>query len=398
MNIPPGALSNVTVLELGSTIAGPFCGRLLADFGATVIKVEDLSGDVIRSMGENYKGKSLYAASLLRNKKNLAVNLRSEAGRQIIRRLLPNCDVVVENFRPGTLEKWGLGYDELSRINPGIILARISGFGQTGPYSGWPGYGVISEATSGLRYLTGDPDRPPTRVATPLTDYLTGLYAAFGTLIALWDRTRSGKGQVIDAALTESAFSFMEPFVPAYAKLGVVAERAGSKLPGAAPNNLYVTQDNQNIHIAAWHDTLFKQLCMVMEQDLFSDERFNSVRNRGNHADALDEIMATWVGGQNLDALESKLQANGIPATRIYSIADIFKDPHYQARQALVNIPDEHLGDVTLTAPVPKLSRTPGAVRHAGLDLGESSQEILASLGGYSGDEIKTLLGEGVVA
>src|SRR5690606_22446171 len=149
---------------------------------------------------------------------------------QIIRRLLPNCDVVVENFRPGTLERWGLGYDELRRINPGIILARISGFGQTGPYSGWPGYGVLSEATSGLRYLTGDPDRPPTRVATPLTDYLTGLYAAFGTLIALWDRTRSGKGQVIDAALTESAFSFMEPFVPAYAKLGVVAERAGSKL------------------------------------------------------------------------------------------------------------------------------------------------------------------------
>lgn len=397
MNIPPGALSNVTVLELGSTIAGPFCGRLLADFGATVIKVEDLSGDIIRSMGENYKGKSLYAASLLRNKKNLAVNLRSEAGRQIIRRLVANCDVVVENFRPGTLEKWGLGYDELSRINPGIILTRISGFGQTGPYSGWPGYGVISEATSGLRYLTGDPDRPPTRVATPLTDYLTGLYAAFGTLIALWDRNRSGKGQVIDAALTESAFSFMEPFVPAYAKLGVVAERAGSKLPGAAPNNLYATQDGQNIHIAAWHDTLFKQLCKVMEQDLFSDERFNSVRNRGNHADALDEIIAAWVAGQNLDALEKKLQASGIPATRIYSIADIFKDPHYQAREALVNVADEHLGDVTLAAPVPKLSRTPGAIRHVGLDLGESSQEILATLGGYGEEEIQELFGEGVV-
>jgi crotonobetainyl-CoA:carnitine CoA-transferase CaiB-like acyl-CoA transferase len=235
------------------------------------------------------------------------------------------------------------------------------------------------------------------RVATPLTDYLTGLYAAFGTLIALWDRARSGKGQVIDAALTESAFSFMEPFVPAYAKLGVVAERAGSKLPGAAPNNLYVTQDGQNIHIAAWHDTLFKQLCKVMEQDLFSDERFNSVRNRGNHTDALDEIIAAWVGGQNLDALENTLQANGIPATRIYSIADIFKDPHYQAREALVNVPDEHLGDLTLAAPVPKLSRTPGAIRHAGLDLGKSSQEILATLGGYGEQEIQELLGEGVV-
>lgn len=397
MKVTKGALSNVTVLELGSTIAGPFCGRLLADFGADVIKIEDLSGDIIRSMGESYNGKSLYAASLLRNKKNLAVDLRSEAGREIIRRVIPHCDVVVENFRPGTLEKWDLGYEQLNQINPGIILTRISGFGQTGPYSGWPGYGVISEATSGLRYLTGDPDRPPARIATPLTDYLTGLYAAFGTMIALWDRATSGKGQVIDAALTESAFSLMEPFVPAFAKLGVVAERAGSKLPGAAPNNLYLTGDGQHIHIAAWHDSLFKKLCALMQHDLFSDERFNSVRNRGDNSDELDVIIAKWTGNHNLDDLETKLQSNGIPATRIYSIADIFKDPHYKARNALVQVEDKDLGNVTLAAPVPKLSRTPGKVNHAGLDLGASSQEVLASMGGYTEDEIQNLLKVNVI-
>jgi crotonobetainyl-CoA:carnitine CoA-transferase CaiB-like acyl-CoA transferase len=397
MSFSMGALSNVTVLELGSTIAGPFCARLLADFGANVIKIEDLSGDIIRSMGERYNGKSLYAASLLRNKKNVAVDLRSEKGREIVRRMIPHCDVVVENFRPGTLEKWGLGYDQLSEINPGLILARISGFGQTGPYSGWPGYGVISEATSGLRYITGDPDRPPARIATPLTDYLTGLYAAFGTMIALWERAGSGKGQVIDAALTESAFSLMEPFVASFAKLGVVAERAGSKLPGAAPNNLYPTGDGQHIHIAAWHDTLFKRLCSIMEQDLYTDERFNSVRARGKNSEELDAIIAEWTGGQALDDLEKKLQDGGIPATRIYSIADIFKDPHYKARHALVQVEDEDLGDVTLAAPVPKLSRTPGAIHHVGLDLGDSSGEILARLAGYSEQEIHDLLEEGIV-
>jgi len=397
MSFAIGALSNVTVLELGSTIAGPFCARLLADFGANVIKIEDLSGDIIRSMGERYNGKSLYAASLLRNKKNVAVDLRSEKGREIVRRMIPHCDVVVENFRPGTLEKWGLGYDKLSEINPGLILARISGFGQTGPYSGWPGYGVISEAASGLRYITGDPDRPPARMATPLTDYLTGLYAAFGSMIALWERASSGKGQVIDAALTESAFSLMEPFVPSFAKLGVVAERAGSKLPGAAPNNLYPTRDGQHIHIAAWHDTLFKRLCSILQQDLYADERFNSVRARGQNSEELDSIIAEWTDGQALDALEKKLQDGGIPATRIYSIADIFKDPHYKARHALVEVEDEDLGGVTLAAPVPKLSRTPGAIHHVGLDLGDSSSEILAKVAGYTESEINDLLADGIV-
>ena len=254
-NNSQGPLTGYRVLEIGSTIAGPFCGRLLADFGAEVIKAEAPGGDPVRTMGKHFHGRSLYAASIFRNKALISVDLQKPDGQDIIRNLAKLCDVIVENFRPGRLEEWGISYHQLSNINPTLIMVRISGFGQTGPYSRRPAYGVTSEAVSGLRHLTGDPDRPPSRVAVSMTDYITGLYAAFGTVLALLAREKTGHGQCIDAALYECAFSFMEPWIAAYEKLGHVQNRTGSRLPSSAPNNLYVSDDQQFIHVTAMNDT-----------------------------------------------------------------------------------------------------------------------------------------------
>ena len=397
MTMQRGALSRFKVLELGSTIAGPFCGRLLADFGAQVIKVEDPNGDVIRTMGESVHGRSLYAASILRNKRTIAVDLRTEAGRGIVRRLAEDCDVVIENFRPGALEKWGLGYETLARSNPKLVMVRISGFGQTGPYSSRPGYGIISEAASGLRSITGYPDSPPARIATPLTDYVTGLYAAFGALVALLEAGVSGQGQVVDAALSESALSFMESFVPSYDKLGIVPQRVGSKLPGAAPNNLYTSKDNEFIHIAAWHDSLFRRFCVAMGNPaLADDERFKELPGRARHTDQLDDIISAWTTSLDVATIEARLLEAGIPASKIFTIADVFRDPHYRFRGALVRVPAEGLGDVTLAAPVPHLSRTPGEIHHAGHEQGEDSIDVLRQAG-FTAEEVDALVAEGVV-
>jgi crotonobetainyl-CoA:carnitine CoA-transferase CaiB-like acyl-CoA transferase len=398
MTFVTSPLSRFTVLELGSTVAGPFCGRLLADFGAQVIKIEDPRSDTLRSMGESLHGKSLYAASILRNKSNIAVNLRSESGQAIVKRLANQSDVVIENFRPGALEKWGLGYDVLSQKNPGLVLVRISGFGQTGPYSQRPGYGVIGEAMSGLRSINGDPDRPPARMATALTDYITGLYAAFGALVALLEREKSGVGQVIDAALSECAFSLMEPHIPAYDKLGIVAERSGSRLPGAAPNNLYETADNQFIHIAAFGDSIFKRLCQAMDDPaLCLDARFENAKSRASFADELDQVVSPWVRKYELRVLEGLLLEFGVPASRIFSISDIFADPHFAARSALTRVRDEDLGEVALASPFPLLSRTPGKILSTGRAAGVDTISILSSLGGFSASEIEGFVREGAV-
>ncbi|WP_207916151.1 CaiB/BaiF CoA transferase family protein [Aquabacter spiritensis] len=391
-------MAGLTVLELGSTVAGPFCGRLLADFGARVIKIEDPGGDVIRSFGESHEGVSLYAASILRNKSVVSVDLRTPAGRDVVRHLAAKVDILIENFRPGTLEKWGLGYDALAAANPGLILVRISGFGQDGPYSGRPGYGIISEAMSGLRSITGDPDRPPARIAMPMTDYLTGLYAAFGAMVALAERGASGRGQVVDAALSESAFSLMESFVPAYDKLGTIPQRLGPRMAGAAPNNLYTTADGEHIHIAAWGQPLFKRLCAAMGTPALADDpRFQDLRIRAGNADALDAIIGAWTGARDLKTVESILEQADVPASKIYTIADIFEDPHFRAREALVQVSEPDLGAVTLAAPVPKLSRTPGAVAHAGRAPGTDTERVLAEFGDYSPQQIAKLLEDGVV-
>ncbi|MFO0124762.1 MAG: CaiB/BaiF CoA transferase family protein [Betaproteobacteria bacterium] len=377
-NPAEGPLAGLRVLEMGSTVAGPFCGRLLADFGAEVVKIEDPAGDPVRTMGKRFHGKSLYAASIFRNKALLALDLRQTRGREIARDMAQRADVLIENFRPGSLESWGLGYEQLSAVNPGLVMVRISGFGQDGPYSQRAGYGVIGEALSGLRHLTGDPDRPPARVAVSMTDYITGLYAAFGATMALLARGRSGRGQVVDAALYESAFSFMEPWIPAYDKTGFVANRCGSRLPESTPNNLYPTGDGQFIHVTAMGDAVFRRLAEAMGQPaLAQDARFATATARSAQVDEIDELIAQWTNARPLAELEQVLEQAAVPAMRIFTIADIFADPHYRARGAIVRAPDPELGTVAMAQAVPRLSQTPGAVRHAGHRLGEDSRTVL---------------------
>lgn len=389
---PDGPLTGYRVLEMGSTVAGPFCGRLLADFGAEVIKVEPPEGDAVRTMGKRFHGKSLYAASIFRNKSLISVDLRRPEGQDLIRQLVAKCDVVVENFRPGGLEKWGLGYDALARVNPGVVMVRVSGFGQDGPYSQRAGYGVIGEAVSGLRHVTGDPDRPPSRVAVSLTDCITGLYAAFGAVLALLARGKSGRGQIVDSALYEAAFSFMEPHIPAYQKLGVVAARAGTALPDSTPNNLYASRDQQFIHITAMGDAVFKRLCDTMGQPALADDaRFKDPLERAGQAAAIDDLIARWCASHDLVTLETWLNQAGVPATRIFTMADIFRDPHYRARGTIVELPDDDMGVVAMAAPVPRLSATPGHIRHAGRRVGQDTRQVLATVAGLSDAAIDQL-------
>ncbi|HZP86818.1 MAG TPA: CoA transferase [Burkholderiales bacterium] len=396
---PRGPLAGYRVLELGSTVAGPFCGRLLADFGAQVIKVEPAEGDPVRTMGKQFAGKSLYAASILRNKSLVVIDLRTPEGQAIARDLANQCDVVVENFRPGALEKWGLGYEQLAAANPKLVMVRISGFGQTGPYSQRPGYGVICEAVSGLRHLTGDPDRPPTRTAVSLTDYITGLYGAFGAVMALLSCLKTGRGQCIDAALYECAFSFMEPWIPAYEKLGHVAARTGSRLPESTPNNLYPTADGEYIHITAMADGVFRRLAAAMQSpELVSDPRFVTNIARSQHREALDALIASWTSTLELPELERLLQMNAVPATRIFTIADIFADAHYRERHSIVAAPDADLGTVAMAAVAPRLSATPGAVVHSGHRVGQDTQAVLRDVLHYSEQRIAELETAGVIA
>lgn len=387
-----GPLAGCRVLELGSIVAGPFCGRLLADFGAEVIKVEPPEGDGIRSVGKRHLGKSLYAASILRNKLLISLDLRTRDGQAIIKKIVPKCDIVIENFRPGSLEKWGIGYDELSRLRPDLIMVRISGFGQTGPYSQRPGFGIIAEAMSGLRHITGDPDRPPARVGVQLTDYITGLYGAFGAMMALYHRNLTGEGQYVDTALYECAFSFMEPFVPAYNKLNTVANRTGPALADSAPNNLYPTKDGNFVHITGNHDAVFKRLVSAMGRpELVSDERFRTLVDRNRNAGQIDRIVSEWTMRHAIAELEEKLLAAEVPVSRIYTIADVFSDPHYRAREMLVETPDDDLGTVVLAAPVPKMSRTPGAILKSGGRIGQDTKKVLAKLAGLSIQELQQL-------
>ena len=394
-----GPLAGYRVLEMGSTVAGPFCGRLLADFGAEVIKIETAEGDPVRTMGKRFHGVSLYAASIFRNKSLISVDLRRTEGQQLISRMCEKCDVLVENFRPGGLEKWGLGYAQLAARNPRLVMVRISGFGQDGPYSQRAGYGVISEALSGLRHLTGDADRPPSRVAVSMTDYITGLYGAFGATLALLAREKSGRGQCIDAALYECAFSFMEPWIPAYEKLGHVANRCGSRLPESTPNNLYPTADGQFIHVTAMGDAVFRRLTQAMRQPgLADDPRFSTGTVRSQHHADIDDIIARWTSGHPLAHLEPLLVDAAVPATRVFTIADIFGDSHYRARGAIVNAPHDDLGSVSMANVVPRLSGTPGRVRHAGRRVGQDTRRVLSELLGLAAGELDRLAATGVIA
>jgi crotonobetainyl-CoA:carnitine CoA-transferase CaiB-like acyl-CoA transferase len=393
-----GPLSGYRVLELGSTVAGPFCARLLADFGAEVVKIEAAEGDPVRQLSAAVNGKSLYAASILRNKRIASLDLRKPEARELVKRVIPKFDVVVENFRPGTLEKWGLGYEDLRRLNAGLVMTRVSGFGQTGPYRDQPGYGVIGEAKSGLRHMIGEPDRPPSRVGIPLTDYITGVYAAFGTMMALLVRQKTGAGQCVDASLIESAFSYMEAHVPAYEKTGKVPRRTGSRLADSAPNTLFPTRDGSHIHIAALADNIFRRLAgAIGRPELAADPRFAEQRARSAHEAEIEAIIAEWTSAHDLEEIEAIMRKGDVPASRIFDMADIFRDAHYKAREMLVPTPDDDLGSVTLAGVVPKLSATPGRLRWSGRRVGQDTRAFLKDTAELTDAEIDRLAAEGVV-
>lgn len=391
-------LKKYRVLELGSLISGPFCGSFFADFGAEVIKVEQIEGDPLRAIGDRINGKSLYAASIMRNKRLISLNLRTPEAREIVRDLVRACDVVIENFRPGVLEKWGLGYSDLVKINPSIVMVRISGFGQDGPYASRPGYGVIGEAVSGLRHLIGDPDRPPARAALPLTDYITGMYAAMGALVALNHRERTGEGQCIDASLYEAAFSFLRSEVPSYDKLSKIAKRAGSRLPGHVPSNLFATKDGGYIHISAANNSLFLRLLNVIGRpELANDPRFMDPVQRQENEDEIDSMIAEWVIKHDLDTAEKLLVDAEVVASRIFTVADIFRDPHFKARDMLVNASDEELGSLAVPGIVPKLSRTPGQILRTGGANGRDTVEVLLEYTKLSRSQIDDLIENGAI-
>ncbi len=392
-NARSGPLRGHKVVELCSTIAGPVCARLLADFGADVIKIETPEGDPGRNFGAQVDGVSLYGTSMYRNKQCIVLDLKQPEGRDIALKLLDQADVLVENFRPGVLERMGLGESVLRARNPRLVTVRISGYGQSGPYKDLPGYGAICEAVAGVRHMTGDPDRPPARCALPTTDYLTAVYAAFGTMMALYERTRSGEGQMIDVALYESAFSQMEEAVTSYPRTGKIPMRQGPRLMNTAPNSLYPSSDEHWVLIAANNDAIFRRLATAMgHPDWGTDPRYATQRARGERVEEVDEMVAGWTRRHTAKELQHLLVEAEVPVAAVYTIADIFEDQHYRAREMLLHIPHPKLGEVTMAGVVPKLSRTPGRIVKAGSGVGEDTREVLTRELGMSDTEVDRLI------
>ena len=392
-----GPLSDLKVVELGTLIAGPYCARLLAEFGAEVIKIETPGeGDPLRKWRKLHEGNSLWWYAQSRNKKSVAVNLRDPDGQAIVRNLAKDADIVVENFRPGTMEKWGLGYEALSKDNPGLVMVRISGFGQSGPYKDRPGFGAIGESMGGMRYITGYTDRAPVRVGISIGDSLAAMFGAIGALTAIHHRAQSGKGQVIDVALYEAVFAMMESMLPEYGMGGFVRERSGASLPGIVPSNTYPCGDGNYVVIGANADSIFKRLMRAIGRpDLADDPTLASNDGRVKRTEELDRVIGEWTASHDLDHVLAILEKAEVPSGRIYSIADILADMHYQARGMV----ERHkLGDKEVLLPgiVPKLSRTPGATEWIGPKLGEHTGEVLAALG-YTEGEIEALRERGVV-
>ncbi len=394
-----GPLAGVRVLELGSLIAGPFSGRILADFGADVLKIEPPGvGDPLRTWSFVTEHGSLWAMTQSRNKKSVSVDLRTAEGREIVRKLAIESQVVIENFRPGRMEEWGLGFDDLAKENPALVMVRISGFGQTGPYSHRPGFGNVAESMGGIRYITGWPDRPPLRIGLSIGDSIAALYAVIGTLLALREAERNGHGQVVDVALSESVFSMLEAIVPEYGYDGRVRERTGNLLGGAAPTNMYPTGDSRWLAIGANGDGIFKRFTAVIGQpSLADDPRFSTNQVRRANVEALDALIAEWTSTRTLDEAMVALDAADVPAGPVYSVKDIAEDPQYQAREMLVDLPDDRLGHLLMPGVVPKLSRTPGEVRSAGPDLGADTAAVLAQVLGLDPAGIAELRSRKVV-
>ncbi|ACA15758.1 Formyl-CoA transferase [Methylobacterium sp. 4-46] len=396
----PGALAGIRVVEVGSFIAGPFCGQLLADLGADVVKVEPpQSGDVMRQWGAvQLDGKSLWWPVIARNKRSLTLDLRTGRGQEIARALIAEADILVENFRPGTLEKWGLGPDDLWTTNPGLIVARVSGFGQTGPYSRDAGFGAIAEAMGGLRTLAGFPDRPPPRAGLSIGDSLAGAFAALGTLAALEARRRTGKGQVVDVGITDAVLAVQESVLSEYSATGALRERTGTRLPGIAPSNLYPTRDGQWAIIGANGDAIFKRLAQAMgASELAADPRYTTHRARGTHQQELDDRVAAWTRTLPLAELLAVLKRAAVPAGPLNDAAGIVQDAHFRERGAVVEVESEEYGRLTMQGVTPRLSETPGAVQWAGPPLGHHTREVLSERLGLSAADIAQLKADGVI-
>ena len=397
-----GALDGIRVLELGTLIAGPFAGRLLGDMGAEVIKVEPPGApDPLRTWGQaELDGHHFFWTVHARNKKAVTLNLREERGRQLFLELVERSDIIVENFRPGTLEKWKLGYDVLRERNPGIILVRVSGYGQTGPDAHKPGYASVAEAASGLRHLNGFPGGPPPRLALSLGDSLAGMFAAQGALAALYRRTVTGEGQVVDAALTESCLAIQESTIPDYDVGGVVRGPSGTRLEGIAPSNIYRTADGSWVVIAANQDTVFARLCTAMGRaDLITDDRFATHVARGRNQDELDKIIGDWAADKAPDEIIDTLNEAGVAAGPINTVAEVVEDPQLRARGMLTEHFDERIGRSVLgPGIVPVLSATPGSVRNAGpARPGQHNRDVYTGLLGKTAEELEQLRTEGVL-
>ncbi len=394
----PMPLDGLRVIEMGTLIAGPFCGRLLAEFGAEVIKIESpIDGDPLRKWRKLHEGTSLWWYAQARNKKSVTVNLREPEGQEIVRKLALTADIIVENFRPGTMEKWNLGFDSLQALNRKLIMVRLSGFGQTGPYKDRVGFGAIGESMGGMRYLTGYPDRAPVRVGISIGDSLAAMYGAMGALMALHHRHKTGTGQVVDVALYEAVFSMMESMLPEFGMSGFVRERSGAALPGIVPSNTYLCGDGQYVVIGANGDSIFKRMMVAIgRDDLANDATLSDNTGRTARTEELDSAIGAWTARHTLSAVLAVLEKAAVPSGRIYSIADIASDLQYQARGMI----EKHkLGDnkeVWLPGIVPKLSATPGGTKWIGPTLGAHTAAVLAGIG-YSIERQRELRERGVI-
>ncbi|MCK5326379.1 MAG: CoA transferase [Woeseiaceae bacterium] len=386
-----GPLTDIRLIELGQLIAGPFCGQLMADMGADVIKVEPPGqGDPMRVWGRGEF--PLWWTVCARNKRVVTANLREPEGQELVRSLIAQSDMVLENFRPGTLERWGLGYEELSAINPGLIMIRVSGYGQTGPYSSRAGYASIGEAMGGMRYLCGEPDRQPSRAGLSIGDSLAATYACMGALAALHHRDKTGEGQVIDASIFESVLSVMEATIPEYAVSNHIRERSGATLPNVAPSNIYDCKDGIFL-IAANQDTVFKRLSAIIGRpELAEDERYSSHTARGTNMDELDGIINEWTKTRTVEEVDRLMQEAGVPAGRIYRAPDMLEDPHFQARDSIVDMPTDDWPDLKMQNIFPRMSKTQGEIRWTGNTmLGAHNEEIYGGLLGLTDEQLASL-------
>ena len=395
-----GPLTDLRVIEMGQLIAGPFCGQLLADFGAEVIKLEQPgSGDPMRVWGaEKPHGKPLWFPVLARNKKSVTLNARGAEGQDIVRRLVAKSDIVVENFRPGTMERWNLGYGDLAAVNPRVIMVRVSGYGQTGPYAQRAGYGAIGEAMGGLRYVVGDPAAPPSRMGVSIGDTLAATFAALGAMMAVHNVKRTGRGQTVDSAIYEAVLAVMECLVTEYDVGGYVRERTGSILPRIAPSNVYPSRDGKMVLIGANQDTVFRRLAEAMDRpELADDPRYADHVSRGNSQAGLDDVIAAWTRTLDSDALVERLNAHGVPNGGMYRAPEMLEDAHFAAREAIVRVADPVFGPMRMQNVAPKLSETPGEVRSTAPALGAHNDEVLGGLLGIDEAERARLAAAGVL-